>query len=792
MSVDKCDHCGENIVVRYNETIEGVDKNFCCLGCKSVYKILQKNQLQDYYQLRQDETHSISLKNKKEAKFKYLDDPEFNQSFVAENNGQKEISFYVEGVHCAACLWILEKLPEIESSILSANLNMSTSTLTIKFALNGKLSEIANLISDLGYYPHPILENQDVRNLKSKENRKDITRIAVSFFCTGNIMLFAFSNYLGADQSMRVFFDLLSGVLFLPILFYGAIPFYKNSFGALKSRQLSIDLPIVLAIFLGAALSYLSLITSLDHIYFDTLTTLVFLILLSRFLLKVSQQKSLNQENIYSFFSNIPTKKIVDGEEIDVFTRFLKVDDEIVVYPGETIPLDGVVLAGSSSTNNSLITGEIKAVKVSPESEVFSGCINNEEKLKIKVTKSISDSQLGLILKEVEEGWQQKTNLMKLTDKVTKYFVFSQLIISVLVFVFFLFTNNFEVAYLRALTLIIITCPCALGLTPPLTITLGLSKLAKNGILVKDEKVLENIQLAKNIFFDKTGTLTEGNFQIVKWDSYFNQEKEEELIFNLESYSSHPIAHSIREYIAQKWSEKRSELPKLEFKEAKELPGIGLEGSLNNELFTIKPIDNETEQTSFELRQNNELLARIYLEDHPQKEAKEVLERLRANYKLHMISGDNPGVVNRVGDLLGFSKEQVYSQVKPKQKQEIIAAHPDSIMVGDGANDAIAINSALVGVAVANSMDLSLRASHVFFNNPNSLVSLEKLIIVAGETVRIIKRNVSFSLIYNMIGIILAVMGLITPLLAAILMPISSFTVLASSLISTKKMRNNV
>lgn len=792
MSVDKCDHCGENIVVRYNEAIEGVEKNFCCLGCKSVYKILQKNQLQDYYQLRQDETQSISLKNKKEAKFKYLDDPEFNQSFVVETKGLQEISFYVEGVHCAACLWILEKLPEINSSIRSANLNMSTSTLTVKYSLDGKLSDIAYLISDLGYYPHPILENQDVRNLKSKENRKDITRIAISFFCTGNIMLFAFSNYLGADQSMRVFFDLLSGVLFLPILFYGAVPFYKNSYGALKSKQLSIDLPIVLAIFLGAALSYLSLMTSLDHIYFDTLTTLVFLILLSRFLLKVSQQKSLNQENIYSFFSNIPTKKIVDGEEVDVFTRFLKVDDEIVVYPGETIPLDGVVLEGSSSTNNSLITGEIKAIKVFRGSEVFSGCINNEEKLIIKVTKTINDSQLGLILKEVEQGWQQKTNLMKLTDKVTKYFVFSQLTISIFIFIFFLFNNDFETAYLRALTLIIITCPCALGLTPPLTITLGLSKLAKNGILVKDEKVLENIQLAKNIFFDKTGTLTEGNFQIVKWESHYDREKEEELIFNLESYSSHPIAHSIREFIAQKWSENSKEISKLEFTQAKELPGVGLEGVLQGQLYTIKSVENENDQTSFELRQDEKILAKIYLEDHPQNDAREVLERLRVDYKLYMISGDNSGVVKRIGDELGFPKEQVYSQIKPKQKQEIIAAHPDSIMVGDGANDAIAINSALVGVAVANSMDLSLRASHVFFNNPNSLVSLEKLIIVAGETVRIIKRNVSFSLIYNMVGIILAIMGLITPLLAAILMPISSFTVLASSLISTKKMRNNV
>ncbi|MAZ48711.1 MAG: hypothetical protein CME65_09110 [Halobacteriovoraceae bacterium] len=792
MPKELCDHCQEKIVVSFEEKIAGEVKRFCCNGCRTVYKILSENDLKDYYKIREGRSESISQANQKEARFKYLDDEEFKKKFLRSSEKVLQFSFYIEGVHCAACLWVLEKLPELNPNIISARLNMSTSTLSIEFNESANLSEIAVLITQLGYYPHPLLAEIDSVQLKKQETKRDVIRIAIAFFCMGNIMLFAVSNYLGAEPNLKIFFDIFSGILFLPILFYSSTPFFLSALGSIRSKQLSIDLPIALALIMGSVLSYYSLLIGQHHIYFDTLATLVFLILLSRFLLKASQQSSLTHENIYSFASQIPARKLEEGNAKETYARFIKINDYVEIHAGETIPIDGVITQGTSSTNNALITGEINPIEVKSGDQVFSGCINNSATLVVKATSTLEKSELGKALKQIEKGWQGKTSLMRLSDKITKYFVILQLLIAVITFIYFFYVVDFETAYLRALTLIIITCPCALGFTPPLTLTIALSKLAKNGILVKDERVLENINQCQDIFFDKTGTLTKGNFQIIKWESLSSREEEERLLYSLEENSKHPIAKSLRQFVIKQWNDQNKKLIPIQFKKIEEIPGKGISAiNENGDIFEIKPFGSQSAQTSFSLSKNDQVLANIYLEDEIYPDAKAILEELRSRFNTYLLSGDNESVVKKVGTQLNFEPDKSFFSKTPQQKMEIIKSHPLSIMVGDGANDAVAINSALVGVAVSNSMDLSLRASHVYFNQNNSLQSLKKLIIVANETERIIKRNVSFSLIYNLAGVYLAIIGVITPLLAAILMPLSSFTVLASSLFTTKRMRNN-
>ena len=543
---------------------------------------------------------------------------------------------------------------------------------------------------------------------------------------------------------------------------------------------------------MGSLLSYYSLVSGQHHVYFDTLATLVFLILLSRFLLKTSQQNSLTHENIYSFASQIPARKLEDNCTKETYARFIKVNDFVEVQAGETIPIDGIITHGTSSTNNALITGEINPIDVKSGDQVFSGCINNSATLVIRATSTLEHSELGKTLKQIEKGWQGKTSLMRLSDKITKYFVIFQLLVAIVTFIYFVYTADFETAYLRALTLIIITCPCALGFTPPLTLTIALSKLAKNGILVKDEKVLENINHCQDIFFDKTGTLTKGNFQIKNWESFSSQEEEERLLYSLEENSKHPIAKSLRQYVIKQWNDQNKKLAPMQFEKIEEIPGKGILAIDNRgNKFEILPLESQNAQTAFTLLKNNQILAKIFLEDEIYPDAKTILDGLRPRFNTYLLSGDNESVVKKVGAELNFDLDKSFFSKTPQQKMEIIRSHPLSIMIGDGANDAVAINSALVGIAVSNSMDLSLRASHVYFNQSNSLQSLKKLIIVAKETERIIKRNVSFSLIYNFVGVYLALIGVITPLLAAILMPLSSFTVLASSLFTTMRMRNN-
>lgn len=786
---EKCEHCQEEIVHLHTRKIDQKNIHFCCEGCATVYEILQTHDLKNYYQLRTGEKQSISQRNlEKKAQYKYLDHPEFTRKFIDTVEGRQSIRFYVEGVHCTACLWLIEKLPELDSRIQFVRLNMSNSIATIHFSKTISPSQIAELLQRIGYPPHPILEESDVLSQQKKENKKELLRIGISFFCMGNIMLYAFSNYLGASDQLKVFFDGLAGVLFLPILFYSSIPFFKNSIGSFKGRSISIDLPIVIALLLGAGFSYHQLYLQSSHIYFDTLATLVFLILTSRFLLKQAQQRSLKQANLKNYYANLPTRRWVQDRFEDVFTDFIKVGDRILVKAGETIPLDGVILKGESSTNNSFVTGELTPQVVRVGDEVYSGCINLSTDLELRVEKNMMDSTLGSILSKVEQGWLKKTELITLTDKISKYFVSIQLTLALIVFAYFSFVIDFETAYIRALTLIIITCPCALGLTPPLSFTLGLAKLARKGILVKDETVLERISKIQNIFFDKTGTLTKAQFKVSSWIEINADPHLYSILLAIEGLSQHPIAKAVTNYLAHKF-------PNLEpapISNFQEIPGVEVKAKFNELNYRIIPLRQSDKGSGFSFYQEDTLSLEVTLDDSMLPDLPILFDSLSKKYQLFILSGDNHHAVNEVGEKLKIPSQRIFSQVTPEQKKDVVAKHPHSMMIGDGANDAIALAEADVGVAVKSSLDIAMRAGNVVFTSGSTVKNVETLVVVGAEIIRVIKRNLLFSLIYNLLGTYLALNGLISPLLAAILMPVSSLTVLLSSLISTRSMRSSL
>lgn len=793
---EKCTHCGEKIVVPSLLKTDEKELMFCCHGCKTVYEILHEKGLEQYYQLRDNAGDGLSgpviISN---DKYLYLDNEEFSNKYSKIIGETRVVKFYLEGIHCVACLWLLEKLPEFVPGVLTSELNMSKSICTVTAKLDTPFSTVAKQFEILGYKPHPVMESSEVEELAKREDRKMLIKIAVAFACAGNVMLLATSIYAGLEEhGLKEYFRWLNLIISLPVIFFSATPFYQSAWSAIKNKKISIDIPIVVAIILVTLSGTYSLFIGSDHLYFDSITVLVFLLLFARFILKKAQQKGLSATEISSFFANqIAYRPIDSSDQLEpIHAKFLKQHEKIIVPEGENIPVDGLVLEGSSNINTSLLTGESLPEKVSKGSYVYSGTINLDSPITIQVMNSAEDSRLGKILKSVESGWNQKADIVLFADLVAKYFVYIVFTLALVVAVGFSITGDYETGLVRALTLIIITCPCALGLTTPLALTLTLGRLAKSGIIVKNEQIIEKLTKAKEIFLDKTGTLTYGAFQVSKWIDHQKIDTTlDSIIYALEIRSKHPVARAITQHLEKKYYENNKIIQPIELEDFKEESGKGVSANINGKIYSARKSVKEANPTTTTVGifvDNQEMLT-ILLEDQLRDDAIEAINLIKKNnLEPYIISGDNQQTVNDIATKLDLDQTKTHGNISPEQKKDFIQQHPKAIMVGDGANDAIALSNAYIGVAVHGSVDISLRVADIYISKAG-VKNLANVIDASYDTLKVIKRNLKFSLVYNLIGATLAIVGYITPLLAAVLMPISSLTVLISTFVSTKRLK---
>lgn len=768
----QCVHCDEQALVPLYQSGDLEHKlPFCCSGCLTVYEVLKEKGLSSYYDIKQSSgifKRRSPVEHSRSA-FAYLDDLRFQEAHCyTTSTGERGMDFYLEGIHCLACLWLIEKLPEILPGVQTAKLDLEKSVVSVVITESGKFSLAARELDRLGYRPHALNRNDDARKLHQKEERAYLKRLGVAGAAAGNIMIYSVSLYGGATENMAKLFNILTVVLAVPVFTYSAWPFYQSAWSSLKNKTLSIDIPIAMSLIMGFVMGTWGLVHSFEENYFDSLTALVFLLLLSRYFLKKIQDRGLTASDLHYFYqTDSVLRKTGTGFE-EIHTAFLNPGDVIRVQREEFIPADGVVLDGDSLINNSLLTGESMPDQVRPGHHVFSGTQNLGSDLLIRVEKTQKDTRLGKILRNVEQGWALRSRTVDLTSVVAKYFTLAVIILAVILFAVLFREKGTAVALTRALTLLIVTCPCALAISVPLTFHRSLSQAAQNGIIVKSDEVFEKLARAGRIFLDKTGTVTLGKLEVTD----FQAEKElRDVIFSLEKWSRHPVARALCDY-ARKAGGKDIDVIDL-----CEVPGVGVSGTIGGVKYEI---------AAGQVRENGTVVATFSVRDGIRSDSRDIINRLQdSGLDVAILSGDKRKVVSQLA--LEAGVRNFYAEVGPEVKVDMVRGK-GTVMVGDGANDAMALEGADVGIAVSGAMDISLRASDVYLSTPG-LAGVEKLLTLSRETMKVVKRNLILSLIYNSVSVFFAFTGVISPLVAAIVMPVSSLTVLISTLVGTKKMR---
>lgn len=786
-----CLHCGASVP---NAEVS----EFCCQGCAAVYSLLHERGLEDFYVLRDrakngGEHFAASFSDEK---FLYLDDPEFIAQYAFENH--RQMRFYLEGVHCVACLWLTEKLPEFVPGVEFLRLNLSSNVATLRLKPHGKFSEAACELLRLGYRPHPVVVGES-EMLQKKENQKHLIRIGIAGMASGNIMLLAVALYAGATGSLAEIFKWTSFLLFIPILFYCSIPFYKGAWSSLRKKQISIDVPIVFGLFMGTGLSFVNLLRGSNDIYFDSLSTLNFLLLSTRFLLRKVNQQALNLSQLMHFLApSRGRRRLSDQTYEEVKSDALREGDLVQVLPGECFPADGVIVDGESRINCALLTGESHLLAVKKGSRVHAGTWNQDAPLELRVLTAGPGTRLGKILSSVEEGLTRKAPIVSFLDRVGQAFVVAVFVLSGVGFLVGLNTSWNE-AFSRALAISIIVCPCTFALATPLAMSLAIGRAAKRGILVKSAELIERLSHVKTVFFDKTGTLTEGQLQIMDWKELLPNATQ--ALIALESRSVHPIAKAVVRHF-------RTHLglntPIQQVEEFLEKPGVGVSGRIGKNFYQIRSAiefttstageetknENETEtETQIVLWQDDQRAGVLTLADRVRSDSKKAIDDLRTlGLDIYLLSGDLAGPVHRVASYLGIPLQNVVAQASPERKSEILKRNPKSLMVGEGANDAIALASAYASVAVQGGMEMSIRAAGAYSSKPG-VNPIPSLIMISQETMNVIRKNLFFAVVYNIFGIAAALSGYLSPLFAAVLMPMSALTVFLSTMIGTSRLR---
>lgn len=803
-----CAHCSSTVPPGLFQ--EGAERQFCCAGCHTAFAILHEHGLDSYYGFPQRREAPVRASGRSYEEF---DHPTFAQLYVQpQPGGLARTELYLEGVHCASCVWLVERVPLLQSGVLRAELDVRRSLAVVEWdPAVVPLSAIARALDVLGYPPHPFrgVARADMRR---REDRAMLVRIGIAGAIAINMMLAALALYAGElngmDASFTHFFRWVSFALMVPAFVWPGRVFFTGAWASVRTKSLHMDLPIAIALAAGLVRGAINTVTGTGPIYFDGLALLIFALLVGRFLQQRGQRLAADSaELLHAIAPN--TARIVEQDTVrEIPSEALLPGMVLDVRAGETFAADGIVVRGHSTVNAALLTGESRPASVREGETVFAGTLNVEAPLQVRVEQAGESSRIAKLLQQVEESSRRRAPIVQTANRLAGIFTAVVLLLAAATFGI-KSALSLPHALDDAIALLIVTCPCALALATPLAITVAVGRAARNGMLIKGGDALELLAAPGTLVFDKTGTITEGRTALVRW---IGPEWVKPLVLALEAGSSHPLAEGFR----NAWP--GLALPDgMEVTEARHVMGGGLEGVIDGHLVrigsprfvatqttsiasglqpTLQPALQQTAGgtnaddeigrtlTPVHVSVDGELVAIAGLGDRVRDDARVSLDQLRARgWRTVLLSGDAEDVVRTVGASLGFAPADAIGGASPEEKLAFIERAKTAgrvVMVGDGVNDAAAIAAATVGIGVQGGAEACLATADVYLTRAG-LTTLVELIDGSRRTLHVIRRNIALSIAYNIVGASMAVLGMLTPLAAAILMPASSITVVLGS-----------
>lgn len=785
-----CYHCGQSIDkgVSLTAHVLGEDRDMCCIGCQAVANAIVENGSESFYQFRSDKnaTPEFTIDNLPQTvkqELTLFDNGDVLADIATQSGQSFETVLIIEGITCAACAWLIEKQLARFDGVESVRLNLTEHRLYLKWDQSqSPLSQIVSRIYSLGFKAQPYTPDAAQQQLKA-EQKQSIQRLVLAALGTMQAMMFAVPLYVGEWSGIllqyETYFRFAGLAITTPVVLYSARPFFKAFLRDLKTRHLTMDVPVSIAIGGAYLASVYSTFTHGEEVYYDSVCMFTFFLLVGRFLEARARLKNGEAgSELHSLMPRATLKILENGEEALVPVNQISVNDVIRIVPGSTIAADGIIVNGKSSVDESIITGEFIPVNKSTGDAVIAGSLNVENPIDIQVSALGKDTQLSTIMNLLDRATQDKPKIAQLADTLAQYFVAGVLITSAIVFTTWYFIDS-DRAFWITLSVLVATCPCALSLATPTALTAATSALRRNGVLITRGHVLETLRKSRRILFDKTGTLTLGQLTIEKTiEVNLNQEDPFLIAASLEAHSQHPIATAFQS----------AQL--LPVEQVENHPGEGISGHINQSKYKIGVAafisDNESapdDRHWIGLSQDQRILAWFLLSDQIRPQAKESISDLhQLSMTCELLSGDQSRHVADLAEQLEVDHYQ--SGVSPQGKLDYLSKqNPDdvTIMIGDGINDVPVLAQAPVSIAIGSASDLAKTHADVILIN-NQLKRIPQLIKQAHRTSRIIKQNLMWALLYNSSILPLAAMGIIPPYVAAIGMSSSSLVVVFNAL----------
>ena len=788
---ETCIHC--NLPIPPSESvmalIDGEDLHFCCHGCEGAYRIIKGAGLEDFYTKRNWQEPGLP-RGVFDSKFS----DSYLQHFVTLTQGKAEISLLLEGIRCAACVWLIERVIARLNGVMEIKVNYSTHGALVRFKPD-IISPVVlfDAIHQLGYLPRPFTRDA-AQQAAEKERRSLLIRFGTAAFLSMQLMAYSFALYAGYFQGMsdevRRILQFLAAAVTTPVVFYSGMPFLQGAARSIRNRAPNMDLLIALGV-LAAYIYSLYAMAVGREVYFETAAMVVSLILLGRiFEHSARRQASAGIDRLLRLAPE--TANRLTGESYtQVDSSELQIDDVIMVRPGDRLPVDGIIIEGSSEIDESIITGEPFPVTRKQDEQLSSGSLNLTTAVKVRVLKGAADSFVARVVRLVEEAQARKAPVQAIADRIATFFVPFVILVAVSTFLYWLkISSSIEVSLLNAVAVLVVACPCALGLATPTAVLVATGAAASMGILFRGGDVLETCARVTVAAFDKTGTLTEGRPRVIGiYPVTISQEKLLGLAAQAEGGSSHPLASGITR-------EARHHGIPVRYGKTKAFPGRGVLQETPNgrlcvgsrqflqEMGVALPIGKGDKNTEIHIALNGQYQGYILLADSIREEASSVLQTVRhLGMETILITGDHREAAARVAKQLGI--EEVHASMNPEAKADLVKHITDSgkvvLMAGDGINDSPALSTANVGCAMAGGTDIALETSDLVLTKPD-LKKLSTAILLARKSLRIIHQNLFWAFSYNFVALPLAAAGELTPVFAAAAMAVSSITVLANSL----------